>query len=251
MKKTLFASICLSLVSAICITGKTMALPGAIYAWDLQPASPAGNDFVKVSVGLHFIGLRSDGTIVEWDADGEVYEQSLPEGTQLIDVAAGIGFWVGIDTNGALVNSGPDNYLGPNPPGVYTAVAACDIFAIALREDGVVVTWPNNEIQNVYNGLPFYCADISLGVNHISFLRPDGSVGTYYQNNHDISQEYWLPPGNDFVAVAAGGDHSLALKTDGSLVAWGNNDNGQTDVPAGNNFIDIAAGNIPQLRLAR
>ena len=34
------------------------------------------------------------------------------------------------------------------------------------------------------------------------------------------------------VAIAAGSDHSLALKSDGTVVAWGDNSNGQTNVPA-------------------
>jgi hypothetical protein len=41
------------------------------------------------------------------------------------------------------------------------------------------------------------------------------------------------PDGNDFVAIAAGGEHSLALKLDGSLAAWGNNDYGQLRCPGG------------------
>ena len=48
--------------------------------------------------------------------------------------------------------------------------------------------------------------------------------------------------GNDFVAIAAGGTHSLALKSDGSIVGWGSNYYGQASPPAGNNFVAIAAG---------
>jgi hypothetical protein len=35
------------------------------------------------------------------------------------------------------------------------------------------------------------------------------------------------------VAVAAGGTHSVALRADGTVVAWGHNWNGQTNVPPG------------------
>ncbi|HEX5503851.1 MAG TPA: MBG domain-containing protein, partial [Thermomicrobiales bacterium] len=45
------------------------------------------------------------------------------------------------------------------------------------------------------------------------------------------------------VAVAAGGYHSLALKADGTVVAWGYNSHGQADVPAGLSGVTaIAAG---------
>jgi hypothetical protein len=49
-------------------------------------------------------------------------------------------------------------------------------------------------------------------------------------------------PNSDFVAVAAGWDHSMGLKSDGSIVGWGDNDDGQTNVPAPNSgFVAVAA----------
>jgi hypothetical protein len=39
------------------------------------------------------------------------------------------------------------------------------------------------------------------------------------------------------VAIAGGKFHSLALKADGSVIAWGNNDYGQTNVPASVNIL--------------
>ena len=37
---------------------------------------------------------------------------------------------------------------------------------------------------------------------------------------------------NNFVAIAAGYYHSLALKNDGSIVGWGRNNHGQATPPA-------------------
>ncbi|MHC4573628.1 MAG: RCC1 domain-containing protein [Planctomycetota bacterium] len=50
------------------------------------------------------------------------------------------------------------------------------------------------------------------------------------------------PDGNDYMAIAAGAWHSLALKSDGSIVGWGNNDFGQATPPAGNDYVATASG---------
>jgi hypothetical protein len=47
---------------------------------------------------------------------------------------------------------------------------------------------------------------------------------------------------DDFVAIAAGPFHSLALKSDGSIVGWGDNWAGEATPPDGNDFVAIAAG---------
>ena len=52
------------------------------------------------------------------------------------------------------------------------------------------------------------------------------------------------------VAIAAGGYHSLALKNDGTVVAWGRNTEGETNVPAGlSNVVAIAAGYYDSIAL--
>ncbi|MBN8459804.1 MAG: IPT/TIG domain-containing protein, partial [Verrucomicrobia bacterium] len=53
-------------------------------------------------------------------------------------------------------------------------------------------------------------------------------------------------PNTGFVAVAAGYYHSLGLKSDGSIVAWGNNDYGQTNVPSPNTGFGLSGGVSPQ-----
>jgi len=46
------------------------------------------------------------------------------------------------------------------------------------------------------------------------------------------------------VKVGGGEYYSLALRSDGSLTAWGHNSHGQLDVPEGSDFVDIAAGSV-------
>jgi len=61
--------------------------------------------------------------------------------------------------------------------------------------------------------------------------------------NNDYNQNTIPPAANQAVAIAEGDTHSLALKADGSVVAWGDNSYGQTNVPATvNNAVAIAAG---------
>jgi hypothetical protein len=54
-----------------------------------------------------------------------------------------------------------------------------------------------------------------------------------------------LPPGLTYVEIATGGAHTVARRSDGSVVAWGDNGFGQCNVPAlppGLFYVDVAAG---------
>ncbi len=58
-----------------------------------------------------------------------------------------------------------------------------------------------------------------------------------------------VPAGTDYTAIAAGYDFGLALTFDGSIVGWGDNSEGQLDVPTGTGYTAIAAGNTFGLAL--
>src|SRR3990172_9130705 len=57
------------------------------------------------------------------------------------------------------------------------------------------------------------------------------------------------PSGADYVAVAAGDWHSLALKADGSIVGWGRGYCDVTPPPADTDFVAISAGHDYALAL--
>ncbi len=60
-----------------------------------------------------------------------------------------------------------------------------------------------------------------------------------------------IPPNlTNVAAIAAGADHCLALRTDGRVLAWGDNDYGQIEVPPGlSNVVAISAGEDHSLAL--
>jgi hypothetical protein len=77
--------------------------------------------------------------------------------------------------------------------------------------------------------------------------------GTVTAWGDNSSGQTSVPPGlSNVVAIAAGGYHSLALLTNGTVVAWGENGAGQTNVPAGlSNVVAVAAGGFHSLALKK
>ena len=135
------------------------------------------------------------------------------------------------------------------------AVAAGASFSLALGVDGAVRAWGNNQSGQLGDGnAPIDHASpatvqglgpgsgvvrIAAGLSFGLVLKRDGSVlawgnGTSGQLGIGSSGKVSAPtqvrglgPGSGVVAIAAGGSFALALKADGTLLAWGNNASGQ------------------------
>lgn len=139
----------------------------------------------------------------------------------------------------------------------------------ALRNDGTVTAWGGNYYgqRDVPIDLGGAIA-VSLGEYHSLVLLSDGTVrawgaGTTFDPNPDSSNmeggQSIVPEGlADVVQIAAGVDHSLALKSDGTVAAWGAarlwinawDPLDQSMVPAGlSNVVAVAGGSFHSMAL--
>jgi len=172
----------------------------------------------------HSLALKNDGTVWAWGAngygqlgDGTNTNNKLPVQvsslTNIIAVAAGIDHSLALKSDGTVWAWGY-NYFGQLGNGTYTnsntpvqvssltniiAVAAGYQHSLALKSDGTVWTWGNNSSGQLGNGTNISKSNTPVQVSSLTGIT----------------------------AIAGGGSHSLALKSDGTVWAWGANNSGQ------------------------
>ncbi len=225
------------------------------------------------------LGAAGPGRVVSWGAGGPGssghpnYGQATnPAAVSdgVIAIAAGPHFSVALKDNGTVVawgaNNDPSFITVPSGLGGVTAIASSSNAGhiLALRNNGTLVAWGCNSGGQV-TGTPTPGAatadPVTLGgqvlAGVVGMAAGDHhslavkSDGTVVAWGYNLFGETAVPSGlGDVVAVAAGYHHSLALKADGTVVAWGDNSDGQTNVPAGlSGVVAISASTFCSLAL--
>jgi len=223
-------------------------------------------DVVAVSAGeQHTVALKNDGTVWTWGnnsygqlGDGTTTNRSTPVQVQnltgVVTVAAGGIHTVAVKNDGTVWTWGynSNGQLGdgtsvnrsipiqvPNLEDI-TAITAGQYNTLAAKNDGNVYAWGNG-----YQNSPQRLQDlseitkISAGCCHYAALKKDGTVWTWGNNGKGqlgdgTTNNRYTPvqvPGMDNGAsIAAGSNyegHTLAVKDDGTIWAWGYNGYGQ------------------------
>ncbi|MBI4664679.1 MAG: PQQ-binding-like beta-propeller repeat protein [Verrucomicrobia bacterium] len=122
------------------------------------------------------------------------------------------------------------------------------VLSIAVRSDGkIVVVGSFTHI----NGVPRNRVALLIGEKPApTDSQAQGAVVAWGDNTLG---QVSVPPGlRVVVAIAAGNQHSLALRSDGTVVGWGDNTLGQSAIPSGlSNVMSISAGAFHSLALKK
>ena len=229
--------------------GNNSTIDSSVPVLVTQTAVLAGKSVVSVAAGgVHSLALCSDGTVAAW---GDNYEGELGNNSTIQGNVPGL-----VTQSGVLADK------------TVVSVSAGEFHSLALCSDGTVAAWGDNRYGNLGNNstidssVPVLVTrsgvlagktlvSVAAGRAHSLALCSDGTVATWggndsgqLGNNTTIGSS--LPvlvtqsgvlAGRTVVSMAAGYDHSLALCSDGTLVAWGHNSDGQL----GNNSTSSSA----------
>lgn len=211
------------------------------------PANLKKSKYVAFGSGIGngpCIAVHEDGTITEWG-----YRQFY-----LYYPSYQLNGWQG---------GGSPTLVGENSNfikvvGAGSGAIVTEFVMIGLKSNGDILSWGimfavNIPLLNTFKN----AKDIAAGRKYVIILKNDGTVTNGTLNASNVFQRFVAgSTGNSSLAntqipaeltnvssIVGGEDHVLALKGDGTVVAWGKNTDGQSTVPVGlNNVVQIAAG---------
>ena len=206
---------------------------GAEFVAPNGPMPPAPDDATNVVLvsdsGTFALALRADGTVAAWGYSAFGETNVPPDLTNATAIAAGdLGMVLRPDGtvaewgyDGAEVGQQPDEAYVPQAAGLTNAVAISGSGScVALRADHTVAAWEPSPDP------PYWSWDAATLYVWTAYTN---SIPPYVPWTHTNAP----PDLTNAVAIAAGPAHCLALRSDGTVVAWGWAFEGQTNVPAG------------------
>ncbi|RXE57891.1 dockerin type I domain-containing protein [Acetivibrio mesophilus] len=192
-------------------------------------------DIVQIDVGSYIAGVKEDGTIIgtdpnwksiasNWDKTTGGGWSEMPNWTNIVQVAAGDGYLIGLMDNGTVVASGNGEYgncsVGDwsNITQIHSYKGWEPIIVAGLKEDGTVVAFGGNkhgecDVEDFYD-----IAQISVGYGRTVGLKKDGTVVAVGLNRNDSCE---VGDWTGIVQVASSEFAVIGLKSDGTCVKKG------------------------------
>ena len=248
-----------------------------------------GANWKQVASGIqHMAAIKTDGTLWNWggNTSGQLGINSIVgrrctpvqvsgNATNWKQVSCGVDFTAAIKTDGTLWTWGINGFgqLGINVSGIrsipvtvfgsgtnWKLVNCGKEFAAAIKTDGTLWTWGNNNIGqlgiNVSGTGSMRCTPVqeftgatnwkrvSCGSQHTVAIKTDGTLWTWGYNSVAVGQlginiginTMRCTPVTTFVGgtnwkqVTSSVNNTAAIKTDGTLWGWGSNTVGQLGV---------------------
>jgi len=219
------------------------------------------NDGTLWAWGQNWAGQLGDGTIT-----GRTTPVQIGSDRDWHFVSAGESHTLAIKRNGTLWAWGSNQYgrLGddttqdrfrpvPVPIGLteanWASVSAGPSHTMAIRTDGTLWGWGNNQHGQIGDnttwvrhspvqiGVAATWASVSAGPSHTMAIRTDGTLWGWGNNQHgqlgdNTTFDRRIPVRiglavTNWASVSAGERHTVAVRADGTLWAWGPNDRGQ------------------------
>lgn len=207
-----------------------------------------------ISAGVVFsVGVTEEGKVVS-SGDIILSQEDVNDWEDIVSVSAFGSLVIGLKMDETVVTAGEldnDYRIETSNWDDIIAVSAGDLYVVGLRENGTLVAQGYNgdgqmDIDDWTNIIA-----ISTGWRHTVGLTNEGEVriaGIRSKDEDEIrNSEEW----NDIIAISAGGGypgvageqgHTVGLRSDGKVVAIGDNGKGQCEVSKWDNIIAISAG---------
>ena len=205
-------------------------------------ASTDWTDIVQVSAGVGYtVGLKSDGTVVAVGCN-DAGQRDVGGWTGINQTDAGFWHTVGLESDGTVVAVG-FNWYGLLDVGGWTdivQVAAGNYYTVGLKSDGTVVAVGDTEAILEEIGGWTDITQVDACAYHTVGLKSDGTAVAVGGCCGQSDVGNWT----DITQVSAGGYHTVGLKDDGTVVAVVNYmaEWGQGDVGGWTGITQVSAG---------
>lgn len=213
----------------------------------------AANDKRVASVcvrGLQMIACYRDGTVGATGSFMEDLYAPVSQWTDIVSVAAGMDFVVGLQEDGHVVATGKNEKGQCNTQqwSDIVAVAAGNFHTVGLRRDGTVVAVGDNSKHQCDTAAWTDVVSIEAGCSYTAGLRKDGTgVSTDYGHQVKIRKDSW----KQIQSIHAGDFDLIGLRRDGTVMITGLEKLDRHNVSGWTNIAAVAAGSMHTVGLCK